>query len=261
MVSLSTEGHGTIFYYLKKTEMNCQNNSSTRGGDQDQLEVYIEPRSSDRTSNEWLITQAVSYLNSIDQDAEIHYNNVIELLIKNEAAGAIIQQIRSDSKSDKMLQWSLIYLLGDVVSLESARWLATYAVERLPERGEGCESPRDSTVLLRTVAIQSLIKIARQYTGAIEYVLQIVKIHPDREILIEAVKGAVELGLKDKVRELLPQQDQWIIDIRKAKTEEVHADPERVDTKEIGFVPPKDKAQYSSPLISCSCIKGGTHHG
>jgi hypothetical protein len=241
--------------------MDCQNNSSARGSDKDQLEVYIEPRSSNRSSNEWLINKAVYYLNSADQDAEIRYNNVAELLIKNESAGAIVQQIRSDAKSDKMLQWSLIYLLGDVVNLESAKWLASYAVDRLPERGEGCESPRDSIVLLRTVAIQSLVKISRRYEEAMEHVLQIIKMHPDPEVLIEAVKGAVELGFKDKVRELLPHEEHWMIDIRKVKTEEVHADPERVDTKEIGFIPPKDKEQYSSPVISCKCTKGGTNHG
>lgn len=239
--------------------MDCQNNSSLRGSDQ--LEVYNEPRSSNNSPNEWLISKAVFYLNSTDQDAEISYNNVIELLSKNEAAEAIIQQVRSGNKSDKMLQWSLLYLLGDVVNRESAKWLTDYALERLPERGEGCESPRDSIVLLRTMAIHSLIKICHRYSEVSEQVLQIVAKHPDNEILIEAVKGAVELGLKEKLRELLPQEDHWMIDIRKARTEEVHADPERVDTKEIGFVPPKDKEQYSSPAVSCCCTKGGTHHG
>lgn len=248
-----------IFLIIKESTMDCQNNSSTRGSDQ--LEVYIEPRSSNNSPNEWLISKAVYYLNSTDQDAEVSYRNVIELLMKNEAANTIIQQVRSETKSDKLLQWSLIYLLGDVVNRESGKWLATYAVERLPERGIGCESPRDSVVLLRTMAIQSLIKIGRRYPEVSEHVLHIISKHPDPEILIEAVKGAVELGLKEKIRELLPQEDHWMIDIRKARIEEVHADPEMVNTKEVGFVPPKDKEQYSSPVIACSCIKGGTHHG
>jgi hypothetical protein len=249
---------GSIFIIIKLVKMDCQNSSSISVSDK--LEVVNEPHSSNNSANEWLIKKAIYYLNSIDKESEIAYKNVIELLTKNEATSTIIQQVRSTT-SDKTLQWSLIYLLGDIMDKEACKWLSRYAVEPLPERGEGCEGPRDSEALLRTMAVHSLTKISSRYPETAEHLLKIISSHPDREILVEAVKGAVELGLKQKVVEILPKEDHWMIDIRKARIEEVHADPERANTKEVGFIPPKDKSEYTSPVINCSCTKGGTHHG
>jgi len=56
--------------------------------------------------------------------------------------------------------------------------------------------------------------------------------------LIEAVKAAKDLGLKDKLLEILPTDDHWILDIRQARIEEISVDPERKDSNERGFTPP-----------------------
>jgi hypothetical protein len=37
------------------------------------------------------------------------------------------------------------------------------------------------------------------------------KVISTRPVLIEAVKAAIQLGLKDQVRELLPKEDHWIL--------------------------------------------------
>ena len=85
--------------------------------------------------------------------------------------------------------------------------------------------------------------------------LKIVSERPARPILIEAVKVASELGLKEKVLELLPNEDHWILDIRRARTEEVFAEPERQDGKERGFTPPKTGALYTAPSTVCCTRK------
>lgn len=236
--------------------MECQPNSAN-----DKLELLNERRSSTNTANAWLVQQAIIYLNSSDREAEISYKHTIELLVKSQAIDSIIQMIRTTSKTDVTLQWSLLYLLGDIRDKTAAKWLSQYTIEQLPARGQSCEGPRDGELLLRTMALESLKKIAMHNAEVSELILEIISQHPDRELLIEAVKAAVELGLKEKVVEILPREEHWIIDIRKAKIEELQADSEKVDTKEVGYTPPKRIADYNAPSTKCACTKGGPNHG
>lgn len=239
--------------------MDCQKKLSDSVSDR--LEILDERRSSDLSANAWLVQQGIRYLHSADKEGKFAYKHVIELLTRNEAADSIVQLIRTSSQADVPVRWSLLYLLGDIADKKAANWLVQFAVEPLPARGEGCEGPRDLELLLRTMAIESLKKIAVRHPGTSEHLLKIISAHPDRAVLIEAVKAAVELGLKERVAEFLPKEDHWIFDIRKARVEEIHADPERADTNERGFTPPKMITDFTSPSIKCECKKGGSHHG
>lgn len=239
--------------------MDCQPSSDNSVSDK--LEIQFERRSSVASANAWLIQKGINYLNSADKEAEVSYKYVIELLTRNEASDTIVQLIRTVSQVDVTARWSLLYLLGDIGDRQPAKWLAQFSVEPLPKRGEGCEGPRDGELLLRTMAIESLKKIAVRNSETSEYVLKVISEHPDRAVLIEAVKAAVELGLKQKVYEILPKEDHWMLDIRKVRAEEIHADPERADTKERNFTPPKMISEYTSPSTKCGCKKGGTHNG
>ena len=239
--------------------MGCNCNSSDTGRDKLELQKY--GRSSAATANAWLIRQAIIYLNSSDKQAEQSYKHTIELLLKNEAANSVVQLIRTTPKTDVTLKWSLLYILGDLQSDTSAKWLAQYSLEPLPERGQSCEGPRDGELLLRTMAVESLKKIVRSDAATSDYIVRIIADRPDRAVLIEAVKAAIELGLKEKILDVLPREDHWMTDISKAKREELHADSGRNDTKEIGYTPPKKIADYTTPSIKCACTKGGLNHG
>lgn len=238
--------------------MDCE--KKTTNTVSDKLEIQFERRSSAASANVWLIQKGISYLNSADNIAEVSYQYVKELLTRNEASDTIVQLIRSTSRADITSQWNLLYILGDIADKQPAKWLVGYSVEPLPKRGQSCEGPRDGELLLRTMAIESLAKIAKRNPDVSEDILKIISIHPEREVLIEAVKEGIGLGLKEKIHELLPKEDHWMLDIRKARAEEIYAESER-DDKEKNFNPPKFISEYNTPSTKCGCEKGGTKNG
>jgi hypothetical protein len=101
------------------------------------------------------------------------------------------------------------------------------------------------------MGVEALQRIAIRHPNAGEYVLKIVSEHPARPILMEAVKAAIDLGLKDKVAELVPRDEQWILDIRRARIEEIAVDPERRNMRERGFTPPKMPSRFTAPTAKC----------
>jgi hypothetical protein len=239
--------------------MCCKDNVDNSKGDK--LELRHERHLSNHSAVSWLVQHAVTYLNNTGQQAELSYNHVIDLLVRNEASDAVIQLLCTAPKSDVTLRWSLLYVLGDCISEKRAKWLVEYAVEPLPPKGEGCEGPRDGELLLRTMAIESIKKTAMRHPETATYLLKIIEQSPDTAVLIEAVKAALELGIGESVWTVLPKENHWMTDIRKQKAAALHADPERKDTKEVGYKPPKDINNHNSPSIKCCCKKGGNHHG
>lgn len=237
--------------------MQCSEAGSTRpreGGDR--VEGGGIQRHFDGSSTTWLIGEAVKHLNSAGPEAELAYVRTVELLGRCEdlvkTMGGLLRRMHG---GDAPLRWSLLHVLGDAGSVNAADLLASTALERLPEAepGEGCEGTRDVETLVRTMAVVALQRIAGRHREAADHVLRVVSRRPERAILIEAVKAARDLGLADRVRETLSKEDLWILDIRRARTEELLAEPEREDAKERGFTPPKFGKLYTAPHVSCGC--------
>lgn len=237
--------------------MSCENQTADGS---DSLQVNASSRPFDISATAWLLGEAVRYLNTADKEGEFGYTRVVEILRRCsddllETLSKLFRQVKS---GDTTLRWNLLYVLGDVGDGRAAEFLVRTALNPLPEAREdlGCETDRDMEMLVSTMAVHALEKVARRDPQVSEHLLKIVAEKPARPILIEAVKVAAELGLKDKVRDLLPQEDHWILDIRKAKTQEVFAEPEREDGKERGFTPPKSGSLYTAPSSVCCSRKG-----
>lgn len=237
--------------------MSCENRTSKDGSDS--LEVIAATRLFDKSATAWQLGQAVRYLNTADKEGEFAYARVVEILRRCsddllETVSGLFRQVKS---GDSSLRWNLLYVLGDAADGSAADFLVQVALKPLPEVKEdaGCESDRDIEMLVCTMAIHALQKVAGRHRQAGEYLLKIVSARPVRPILIEAVKAASELGLKDQARSLLPKEDHWILDIRRARTEEFFAEPERQDGKERGFTPPKSGALYTAPRAGCCARK------
>jgi hypothetical protein len=219
----------------------------------DDLEIGPGNRTFDLSSTAWLVGQGVRSLEAADDEGKLAYQYVIELLRnRKDATGTIIQLIQNVPLNDVPLRWDLLYLLGEVADQTAAQFLIRQSIEPLPEKEMGvCEGPRDDELLVRTRAVKAIEQIANRHPDVGEYLLKLVSEHPAQPILIEAVKAASGLGLKDKVRELLPKEYHWILDIRRARIEEIGVEPERKDTKERGFTPPRLSSVSPSPNVSC----------
>jgi hypothetical protein len=197
----------------------------------------------------------VRYLNTADKEGELAYQRVVELLRRSgdDLLETVTGLMQGAPSGDAPLRWCLLHVLGDAAGPRAAEYLVHAALERLPDKNvdEGCESLRDAELLVRTMAVHAVRRIAGRHPEATDHILKIVAERPDRAILIEAVKAAGELGLKDKVRALLRPDDHWMLDLRRARTEEVFAEPERDDGKERGFTPPKSGTLYTAPHAGC----------
>jgi len=225
----------------------------TSKSDSDSLEVKAAIRPFDKSATAWLLGQAVRYLNTADKEGEFKYTRVVEVLRRCsgdllETVTGIFLQVKG---GDTTLRWNLLYVLGDVGDERTADFLVGAALKPLPEKkdGEGCESDRDMEMLVSTGAVHALQRVATVYPQAAEHVLKIISERPARPILIEAVNVAAELGLRERVQGLLPREDHWILGIRRARPQELFAEPEREDGKERGFTPPKSGSLYTAPSV------------
>ena len=219
----------------------------------DNLEVGSVSRPFDESATAWLLSQAVRSLNTADKEGEFAYMRVVEVLRRCgtdllDTVHGLFRQLKS---GDTTLRWNLLYVLGDVGDAGAADFLVGAALKPLPDLKEdvGCETGRDMEMLVSTGAVHALHRVAARHSEAGESVLKIISARPARPILIEAVKVGVELGLKEKVQHLLPKDDHWMLDIRRARAQELFAEPEREDGKERGFTPPKAGALHTAPSI------------
>lgn len=233
--------------------MSCEKQTSSSNSDS--LEVRAAVRPFDKSATAWLLGQAVRYLNTDSKEGEFEYTRVAEVLRRCsgdllETVNGIFVQVKG---GDTTLRWNLHYVLGDVGDESAAGVLVGAALKPLPERkdGEGCESDRDMEMLVSTGAVHALHRLATRHPQAADHVLKIISERPARPILIEAAKVAGELGLREKVQYLLSKEDQWILDIRRARPQELFAEPEREDGKERGFTPPKSGSFYTAPSAVC----------
>lgn len=233
--------------------MTC--NNETRKSGTDALELGGETRPFDVSATAWLMGQGVHYLNNADKESELAYQRIVELLRRcgkdiQETSAGLYQQI---NQGDAALRWNLLYLMGDVGKADAADFLTGIALTKLPEAtpDQGCEGARDMEMLVSTMAIHALHRISTRQPEVSESLLKIVAARPERPILVEAVKVSVELGLKDKLHDLLDKDSHWMLDLRRARAEELVAEPEREDGKERGFTPPKSATLSTSPNSLC----------
>lgn len=214
----------------------------------------------DVSGTAWLVGEAVRYLNGAEPLDERRYQHTLQLLRERDDATRVLAQLAHETSEDPTLRWNLLHVLGDAGNADAADYLVKAAVEPLPDRAQqkGCEGPFDNELLNRTMAVGAIVAVARRHPDASEAIVAIVKEHPARPVLIEAVKAAVELGLRDRVQEMLAEDDRWILNIKRVSHQELSADPERKDSKEVGFTPPRQRELHTAPSVcSCHCSKEG----
>lgn len=208
----------------------------------------------------WLIGEAVRYLNGATPIDERRYAHTIQLLREREDGTKVLAQLAHDTTEDPTLRWNILHVLGDAGDAGAASPLVKAALEPLPDRAQqkGCEGPFDNELLNRTMAVAAIVAVSQRYKEAADALISIVKERPARPVLIEAVKAAVEVGLHERVREILAEEDRWILDIKRVSHRELNADPERKDSKEVGFTPPRQRELHTAPsTCSCHCTKEG----
>lgn len=216
----------------------------------DDLALVIPKPIPHRSPTEWLVLEAVRQLNGIGPPKESTYAHTVDLLRgRKDATAVALDLMRAAPVEDVGLRWSALYVVGDVGQEDSAEPLVRVVMESLPKPLDehGCEGPQDGEVLIRTMAIEAIQRIADRYPNAAEHLLRIIAGRPDRRLLIEAVKAATALKLRDKVVEHLPPEDHWMLDLKLVPATELAADPERSYDKEPTSTPPRFNPERVPP--------------
>ncbi|QCU72530.1 hypothetical protein E5843_14465 [Luteimonas yindakuii] len=229
--------------------MNCKCESHPGGdGPRDYVQVEDGRRWVADSKTQWLAAQAIRHLNGAGREDEAYYAHAVALLREQEDAADALVRLAHQTVGDPTLRWNLLHLLGDAGNASSAGYLVEAAIERLPERSrEGCEGPFDTELLNRTMAVHAIAAIATREREVAGQLLRIVEANPERAVLVEAVKAAADAGLQDRVRELLPQEHHWMLDLKRVNHQQVQADPGRKDEVDGRFRPPAQDAARQVP--------------
>jgi hypothetical protein len=162
--------------------------------------------------------------------------------------------LRSAAVEDVGLRWCALYVAGDVGDASAGELLYRAAAQSLPEpcgEHEGCEGPRDAELVVRTMAIEALQRVAERHREVAELVLKLIGDQPEQPVLIEAVKAARALKLKGRAAELLRKKDRWMLEIETVPVNELVAEAERDDVSSHGLVPPGRRTAKERPVADC----------
>lgn len=225
----------------------------------DSFDIVAPTVQPERTPTHWLISQALRLLNTDGKSAELGYAHVLELLKdRRDAVSMTFELLRSAPAEDVGLRWSALHIVGDIEDLSAAKYLFRESLKPLPKRcreKEGCEGPRDGELLVRTMAVEALRRVAARHEEARGLVLELIEQRPEQPVLIEAVKAAQALGIADAVRKVLRKKDRWILEIRLVPVDKITAQPERRDDSPLGHAPPGVRAHVAGPIANCSVLR------
>lgn len=218
----------------------------------DTLRVETPEQRATPTATAWLVVQAMQLLNTPGEEAEAAYQHVIELLgERDDRTEAVVSLVRAAPVEDTSLRWSALYVAGDIGDGQMGEYLLRQALEGLPEHKEGCEGPADGELLIRTMAVEALGRIAKRHPEARESIVTLIGERPNQAVLIEAVKVARSVDLDLDYREMLGKGNRWILDICTEPVDRVVADPERIDDAVPTREAPALDAVTLSPRAEC----------
>ncbi len=213
----------------------------------DSLEVLGPQQVVPRSATLWLVSQAFALLNGEGESAELAYDQVVELLrARDDALDSLVGALRA-APADALAR------IGPAAKA-AAEPLFRVALEALPracKEEEGCEGPRDGEILVRTMAIEALQRVAERHPETGEMVLVLIRERPARPLLVEAVKAARALKLGEQAAKLLPEEDRWMLDIKTVPAGELMAEPERTDDADLAHVAPTLRPLGVAPKADC----------
>lgn len=181
-----------------------------------------------------LVADALSRLHADDDSGRRAYGRAVGLLRERtpEVVETVARAEEAAPPGSYPLRWALYYLLADLQDVRAIPQLVRAATREIP-RGEfaeeSCERPEDGEVLVSVMAVESLERLAGvDRRRSVEALLHVVEAQPHvaiRRAAAHAVLSA-EPDARERVRALLPEEQRFLLDRRRARVEELTA---RVD--------------------------------
>gem|GEM_PF-1977106 len=239
---------------------------SPRQGDRLGLGDPMRPFGDSTTG--WLLSQAMHGMHAVDAQGRHAYRQAVAAL--RERSGellATLKQIEDRLSPDSYLvEWSLHYILADLEDPALIPTLVATAVRKVAERNrdmQACERPEDSQVLVQIMAVEALERLVkREKQQAIRALLEVVEAQPHLAVRQPAVQTLLQADptLAEKLRELLPEGQRFILDLKRVPVEYLNAPIHPAEFRPCPARPgaaPRLKEHRTSPHICTNPWKEG----
>jgi len=170
-----------------------------------------------------LIVEAVNRMGEFGDDAEANYQTVLEALRQrsDEVVAIIAAEYRDLSEAQYLDRWSLVQLLVELRHPSSLSLLNEVLSNQIPEeRSQDTDSftTVGEEVMIKTTAVEALTQMsAQQNQDALDLLLRYTQ-HENFSIKRACVQGYLAYGgegATERLLEFLPEQDRFILDIRR----------------------------------------------
>ena len=241
-------------------DCNCKPACQPQGTTGDGVEASKASRSVfNRDAVSWLVGQGIRHLHHDDAEGEHALQRVTELLRQSGQASVTIGQALHDADADDhSLRWALLYLLDTVAEPRAAEVFFRAAAEPVPARERyprGCETPRDGEVLVRTMAIAGLARLARHDRDVQGMLLKLLDAQPERALRVETVKALLEAdrGHAERIRSMLPQELHFALDLEHVRAEALAVEHDVARQDSTARIPSLDRSRLAPRSHGCGC--------
>jgi hypothetical protein len=193
----------------------------------DTLTVRESPGAPGDDETTWLLGQCIRLAHSAGQRSHDEYRNVIRLLLRDPRAAVVaVDRWIEAAPHDPMLRWSLLYVLAELEDGACLELLERQALRQMPERlrRQGvCEQSADYEELVAVMAIEGVVRLAAAGdTDAVQALLRIITRQDRRSLRRPAAVGLVSVlpEFRQRVKELLPESEHYVLDLRPATPED-----------------------------------------
>jgi|KBSMisStaDraftv2_1062788.scaffolds.fasta_scaffold460931_2 hypothetical protein len=225
----------------------------------DAMDISDARRHFDMDATSWLVGEAIRHMNAADDKQELAYRRTTELLAQSsEATKTIAQILYRAPRDDINLRWALLYLLADIGDAHSAPVFAEAAVEAIEPRERdrrACETPRDGEVLVRTMAIEGLARVATTHKLGTDLLYRIIEAQPEPALRIEAVKAILAMSPNEaeKLKKILPEQLHFALSLQRVKAETLAVEFDSKATDMVKQMPQLGAVKTTPAVTCCHC--------
>lgn len=214
----------------------------------DKLEIDIVPPFQFKRTDKRLadrILEAINRMGAVGNDAEEKYQKSLKELKPHatNVVEAIGEELKLVPTTQYLDRWSLIQLLADLQDPASLPLLDTILSSKMPTElykdPHARSSLRQETINL-TTAVEAITRIASEHNRQATELLLKHTAHESLSVRRASVQGYLLYGggeAREKLLKHLPQQDHYLLDIRKMDIQDVP--PIRVKASEIPSRPDK----------------------
>lgn len=175
------------------------------------------------------VDAALSQMSAAGADAELNYQQALRGLASNPQAAvtAVVDRYRAADEDQYIERWTQVHLLADLRDSNAAAIFDTIVSTPIPpEQAPGMVtySTVGEEVMIRTTAIEGLTRLAAQGDRQALDLLRKHTRHDAFSVKRAAIQGYIEAagaGARDELRKTLPQEDHFILDLRRAEVQDV----------------------------------------